>query len=67
MVFILSKRYIIWLCIFKYKHGGGALKYENDGYVPTGKRKQGAFSVGFRRKKGFIGCGILQKIGPFLV
>ena len=38
--------------------GGGALEYESDGYVPTGERKQGAFGVGFRRKKGVIGCGI---------
>ena len=30
----------------------GALEYESDGYLPTGKREQRAFDVGFRRKKG---------------
>ena len=38
--------------------GGGALKYESDGYVPTAENENGAFGVGFRRKKGVIGCGI---------
>ena len=43
----------------------GALEYESDGYVPTGKRKQGAFGVGFCRKKGSLGMG--TKKLPFLV
>ena len=42
----------------------GALEYESDGYVPTREQKQGAFGVGFRRKKGIIGCGI-QNNGLF--
>ena len=25
--------------------------------MPTGKQKQGAFGVGFHRKKGVMGCG----------
>ena len=41
-----------------YVPGGGglALEYESDGFVPTGKRKQGSFGAGFR-KGGVIGCG----------
>ena len=35
----------------------GALEYESDRYVPTGEQKHGAFSVGFHRTKGVIGCG----------
>ena len=34
------------------------IKYESDGYVPTGERKEGVICVGIRRKKGVIGCGI---------
>ena len=34
---------------------GGALKFESDGYVPTGERKKGASGVQFHRKKGVIG------------
>ena len=44
----------------------GALKYESEGYVPTGERKQGAFGVGFRRKKVSLGVGS-KKIGSFMV
>ena len=43
----------------------GALEYESDGYMPTGERKQGAFGVGFRRKKGVIGCWIPQNWASF--
>ena len=53
---------------------GDALEYEGDGYVPTGERKQGAFGIGFRIKKGFIlVCDLrlfwceLPKIGGHLV
>ena len=46
---------------------GGSLEYESDGYVPTGERKQVAFSVGFHRKKGVISCGIQKKNLAFLV
>ena len=48
----------------------GALEYESDGHVPTGELKQGAFNVGFRRKKkGVTVCGIQKKKknGPSLV
>ena len=45
--------------------GGGALEYESDG-VPTGERKQGAFDVGFRRKKGHW-LWDPKKIGTILV
>ena len=31
--------------------GAGALEYESDGYVPTGKRKQGAFGAGVPSKE----------------
>ena len=45
--------------------GGGTLGYELDGYVPTRERKQGAFGVGFRRKKGLLGveskCDLFQR------
>ena len=58
--FILWQNRKKWVPFF----GGGGLEYESDGYVPTGGRKQGAFSVGFHRKKGVIGCGI-KKMGLF--
>ena len=44
-----------------------ALKYESDRYVPAGERKQYAFGVGFRRKKGVIGCGIQENLTFFSV
>ena len=45
---------------------GEALEYESNGHVPTGERKQGAFSVGFQRKRGSLGVGS-KNFGPFVV
>ena len=48
------------------KSGMRAFEYESDEYVPTGERKQGAFGVGFRRKKGGFGVRS-KKLGLFCV